>query len=137
VPLEHDGRAVVGVDDGAEVWTERPRCGSAMGKVRAAEATTDGALAAALGEQQVLLPAALEPDHPALGIGEAYPVQLLEPQRRTPAAREPAVLGALQTRSAIAQVRGAGPLAAVQVGQQRANPKVCLSVPAAANLWSR
>jgi hypothetical protein len=106
VPLEHDGRAVVGVDDGAEVWTERPRCGSTMRKVRAAEATTDGALAAALGEQQVLFPPALEPDHPALWIGEANPIQLLQPQRWTPATSEPAVPGALQTRSATAQVRG-------------------------------
>jgi len=55
VRLEHDCRAVVGVDDGAEVWPERTRGGSAMREVRAAEATTDGALAMALGEKQVLL----------------------------------------------------------------------------------
>lgn len=33
VPIEHDRHAVVGVDDGAEVWTERPRWGSAMQEV--------------------------------------------------------------------------------------------------------
>src|SRR5919204_5543114 len=38
------------------------------GEVRAAETTTDLALASSLGEEQMLFPAALEADHPALGI---------------------------------------------------------------------
>jgi hypothetical protein len=63
---------------GAPVLRDQGPIGSAMGKVRAAEATTDGALAAALGQQQMLLPSALGPDHPALWIGEADPGQLLE-----------------------------------------------------------
>ena len=56
VQLEHDGGAVVGVDDSADLGTERARGGSAMRKVRAPEATVDRAFTAALGEEQVLLP---------------------------------------------------------------------------------
>ncbi len=98
VQLEHDCRAVVGVDDGAEVRTERPGGGSAMREVRATEASVDRALAAALGQEQVLLPPALERDRPALGIGEANPVQVLELHGCTPLpANRP--VGALQTGS--------------------------------------
>src|SRR4029450_5102663 len=47
-------------------------------KVRAAEAAGDGPLAAALGEEQMLLPPAFELDRPALPVGEPDPVQVLE-----------------------------------------------------------
>lgn len=67
----------------------------AMREVHAAEAATDRALAASLGEQQGLLTPALKPGRPALGIGEADPVQLLDPQSCTPATSEPALLGSL------------------------------------------
>src|SRR4051794_25955695 len=58
VPLEHHGRAVVGFDRGAEVGAERSAGSLATWEVRAAEAAADGALATALGEVEVLLPAA-------------------------------------------------------------------------------
>ena len=79
--LEHDRRAVVGIDDGAKVRNERACCCSTLREVRAAEATRDAALAAALCKVQVLLPPSLESYHPTLRIGEADSVQLLEPQR--------------------------------------------------------
>ena len=93
VPLDQDYRAVVGIDSSTKVRTERPDCGSAMREVRAPEATTDRTLAAALSEKQVLLPPALELDHPTLRIGEANPVQMFESQSRTPAASRPDVPG--------------------------------------------
>ena len=48
-------------------------------EVRATEAPAHRALAAALRKVQVLLPAALEADLPALGIGEPEPIKRLEP----------------------------------------------------------
>src|SRR6478752_1261175 len=93
LPLDQDCRAVVGIDGGAKVRTERPGCGSALREVRAPEATTDGTLAAALSEKQVLLPPALELHHPTLLIGEANPIQRLESQSCTPAASRPDVSG--------------------------------------------
>ena len=56
--LDQDCRAVVGIDGGAKVRTERPGCGSALREVRAPEATTDSTRAAALSEKQVLFPPA-------------------------------------------------------------------------------
>ena len=93
LPLDQDCRAVVGIDGGAKVRTERPGCGSALREVRAPEATTDRTLAAALSEKQVLLPPAVELDHPTLRIGEANPIQRLESQSCTPAASRPDVSG--------------------------------------------
>ena len=80
VPLEHDHGPVLGLDDGAEVRPKRSIRTMPAGEVRAAEAAADSALAPALGEEEVLLPAAVEADHPALWIGEPNPVQRLEPQ---------------------------------------------------------
>jgi len=71
VQLEHNCCAVIGVDNGAKVRTERSRGGAALRKVRASEATIDRALAAALGQEQVLFSPGLEADHPALGVREA------------------------------------------------------------------
>src|SRR6185312_2717823 len=93
VPLDQDCRTVVGIDGGAKVRTERSGGGSALREVRAPEATTDGTLAAALGDKQVLLPPAVELDHPTLRIGEANPIQRLESQNCTPVASRPDVSG--------------------------------------------
>jgi hypothetical protein len=95
VPLDQEYRAVVGIDSSTKIRTERPGCGSALREVRAPEATTDRTLATALSEKQVLLPPALELDHPTLRIGEANPIQRLESQSCTPAASRPDVLGSI------------------------------------------
>src|SRR4051794_21362488 len=81
VPFDHDRRPVVGLDHRAEVRTKGSGRTLPPGVVRAAEAPADRALAAALGEEQMLLPAALEADRPALWIREPDPVQRLEFQR--------------------------------------------------------
>lgn len=80
MPLKHDRRSIVGLDSGAEIWPERARGTLAPWEVRAAEPTSDQALTAPLSEIQMLLPAALKSDHPALGVREADAVQRLEPQ---------------------------------------------------------
>jgi hypothetical protein len=74
VPLEHDCRAVIGFDHRAEVGTERPRLGAALREVSAPEASRDVAPAATIGEKQMLLPPALEPDRPALRVGKSKPI---------------------------------------------------------------
>src|SRR5919201_3668970 len=75
MPLEHDRRPVVGLDHGPEVGPKWPRRALPTGKVRTAKPTSHRAFASSLGQIQVLLPAALEPDLPTLGIRKADPVQ--------------------------------------------------------------
>ena len=55
VPLEHDHRPVLGLNDGAEVRPKRSTRTMPAGEVRPAEAAADSALAPALGEEEVLL----------------------------------------------------------------------------------
>jgi hypothetical protein len=81
VPLHHDRGAVVGFDDGPEVGPEWPGRTLLLREVRATEAPGDRTLATSLGEKEHLLPAAVEADCPALGIGETDPVQRLKPHR--------------------------------------------------------
>jgi hypothetical protein len=80
MPLEHDRRAVIGLDDSTEVRPKRPRYAASAREVRTPEATADRALTTALGKEQVLFPPVLETDHPALGIRETDPIERLESQ---------------------------------------------------------
>src|SRR3954453_4918305 len=75
----------MGLDDRAEVRPERPICALPQRSVRATKAPADGPVAAALGKVQMLLPAAVELDHPALWIGEPDSVEQFEPQRTSAA----------------------------------------------------
>src|SRR5205085_11091007 len=63
-PLEHDHGAILGLDGGTEVRPERSSRPVPAREVRAAKAPADHTLASPLGEEQVLLPAAVEADHP-------------------------------------------------------------------------
>jgi hypothetical protein len=74
--LEHDHRAVIGVDGRTKVRLKRTRGGSALRVVHPAETTPDQALTPPFGKVQALLPTTLQADHPTLGIGEPNPVQL-------------------------------------------------------------
>jgi hypothetical protein len=80
VPFEHDHGLVIGFDHSAEVRPKRPGCAVPAREVRPAETAAEAALTAPFGEQQMLLPAAFEADHPALWIGESNPIERLEPQ---------------------------------------------------------
>jgi hypothetical protein len=70
VPLNHDRGPVIGLDDGAEVWPERAGRALALGEIRSAESPRDRAFTASVGNEEQLLPAAIEGDAPALRIGE-------------------------------------------------------------------
>jgi hypothetical protein len=59
-------------------------CALLAGEVRTPEAPGDRPLTATLGDKEHLLPAAVEADRPALGIGEAYAIQRLEPHQLLP-----------------------------------------------------
>ena len=102
-----------------------------MREVRAAEATVDDALAAALGQVQVLLPPALERDRPALGIGEPNPVQLLEPHGALPLPANqscwepPRPDLALPPWSRVAKRRGTGRLRALLAPRASMRPADC------------
>ena len=80
VPLEHDRRSVIGLDDSTEVRPKRPRRAVPAREVRTPEATADRTLTTALRKEQVLFPPVFETDHPALGIRETDPIERLEPQ---------------------------------------------------------
>jgi hypothetical protein len=78
MPLEHDHGSVVGLDHRTEVRPERAVNPLPAREVHASEAAADRSLTTPLGEVQVLFPAALEIDLPALGIREPDPIQLLD-----------------------------------------------------------
>ncbi len=84
VQLEHDRCAVVGLDDGSEVGLERTTRALPPWEIRATEPPAHLPFAAALRKVEVLLPAALEADLPALGIGEAEPIKGREPHEGPP-----------------------------------------------------
>lgn len=71
VPFHHDDGAVVGFDDGPEVRAEGASRALFPGEVRAAEPAGHPSFAASLSDEEHLLPAALQADSPALGIGKA------------------------------------------------------------------
>jgi hypothetical protein len=77
VPLEHDRRPVVGLDDGAEIGAEGTVLAAAR-EVCPPEPAADTSVAPSLGEVEVLLPTAAQPDCPPLRIGEAQPIERFE-----------------------------------------------------------
>jgi len=87
--LEQDGRAIVSLDSGTDVWNERARVCPALGKVGSAEATSYLTLAAALCQEEELLPTAFQFDAPTLGIDEPDPVQVHKLQRCPPLPARP------------------------------------------------
>jgi hypothetical protein len=108
VPLHHDHGAVVGLDDGAEVGPEGPFRAVAAWEVRAAEPPGDRALAASLGDKEQLLPAAVQADRPALGVGEADAIQRLKPHQlllQAISAQVVGLAGAMRSRTRRAKGR--------------------------------
>jgi hypothetical protein len=81
VPLHHDHSPVVSLDHGPEVRPERAVRAFAAGKVRSAEPPGDRTLTAPLGDKEQLLPATVEADRSALGIGETDAIQRLKPHQ--------------------------------------------------------
>ena len=60
VPLNHDRRPIVSLDDRSEVWPERAGRALPAWKVRPTKAPSYRTLTASLGDKEQLLPAALE-----------------------------------------------------------------------------
>jgi hypothetical protein len=81
MPLHHDHRPVVGLDDRPEVRPERTSRALLQREVRAAEPPGYRPFTAPLGEEEHLLPAAVQADRPALGISEADAIQRLKPHQ--------------------------------------------------------
>ena len=89
MPLHHDHGPILGLDDGAEVGPEGAVGAVAAGEVRVAGPPADPALAAPFGEEEQLLPAAVQAYRPALGLGEADPVQRRKPHQPSGNATQP------------------------------------------------
>src|SRR6185437_6374033 len=81
VPLHHDHRPVVGLDDSPEVRPEGTSRAFLPGKVGSTEPAGYRPFAEAFGEKEHLLPAAVQADRPALGISEPDAIQRLEPHQ--------------------------------------------------------
>jgi hypothetical protein len=81
VPLHHDRGPIVGLDDGTEVGPEGAFRALLPGEVRAPEAPGYRPLTAPLSDKEQLLPAAVEADRPALGIGEPDAIKRLKPHQ--------------------------------------------------------
>src|SRR6185503_5391213 len=78
MPLEHDRRAVLRLDDRPKVGSERPGLALPARVVGATKPTPDRPLAAPIGQVEVLLPAAFELDVPSFGVSEADSIERLE-----------------------------------------------------------
>src|SRR5262249_28676368 len=78
MPLEQDRRSVVRLDHRSEVGAKRPVTPSTR-VVGASKTPADTALAEAFGKVEVLLPLTCETDGPAVRVGEADPIERLEP----------------------------------------------------------
>src|SRR6476620_507250 len=78
VPLEHDRRAVVSLDHRTEVRTKRSVIPPSR-IVRTTETPADASFTAAFGQREMLLPLPADTDPPLLRIGEADPIQSLQP----------------------------------------------------------